>query len=103
MPTRKNLFGETIIQPNTGYSEIDSLALDKGVVGAEPSIATIFTEFDSNFKIGGEIILFGNNIEAEEGEDDPIEVSFQFDNFGTVASARAWLEEIGFTQIEEVN
>lgn len=102
MPTRKNFFGDIIFQPNTDFSEIDLYALDFGVAGAQPSVAILNTEFDPSFKIGGEITLFGDNTAADDGEEDPIEITFQFDNFGTVASARAWLEEIGFTQIEEV-
>lgn len=103
MPFRYNFFGDSIIQPNTDWAEIDLKCLDLGIVGATPSIAAINTTFDPQFKIGGEIICFGQNDETDEGEDDPIEITFQFDNFGTVASARAWLEEIGFSTIEEIN
>ncbi len=103
MPFRYNFIGDPVIQPNTDWAEIDLKCLDLGISGATPSLAVIITTFDSQFKIGGEIICFGQNDEADEGEDDPIEITLQFDNFGTVASARAWLEEIGFTTIEETN
>lgn len=103
MPFRKNFFGEQIIQPGTEYAEIDNLLLERfGIAAGEISIATIYKTFDQNFKIGGEIVVFGQNIDGEEGVDDPIEQAIQFDNFGTIGSAREWLDSLGVTNIEEV-
>jgi len=103
MPFRYNAFGEAIIQPGTNLAEIDDLMMDaKGIAMAEPTNADLFTKYDPNFKIGGELFIFGQNIEAEEGEDDPLEATILFDNFGTLESAKAWLESIGCNTVTEV-
>jgi hypothetical protein len=103
MPFRYNAFRDQIVQPMTPWEEIDLACLNLGVAAANPSIARIDKEFDPDYKIGGEIVLFGQNVEAEEGDDDPIEITFQFDNFGSIASARSWLEGLGFSTIEEID
>lgn len=103
MPFRSNLFGDTIIQPNTDWDEIAYQCDELGVLGAAPSVAILNTTFDPNFKIGGELVCYGQNAETEDGIDDPIEITFQFDNFGSVESARVWLADIGVTTIEETS
>lgn len=103
MPFRTNTFGEHIAQPGTEFAEIDLIMLDyKGISMAEPTHADLFTAYDENYKIGGELFIFGQNIDAEEGEDDPLEASITFDNFGSIENARQWLESIGVTDITEV-
>lgn len=102
MPFRYNTFRDTIFQPNTDFSEIDSASEKLGFVGVGPASATIYSEFDQSYKIGGELIVTARHYEAED-DADPAEIIYQFDNFGTVASARAWLESLGFTQIEEAS
>jgi hypothetical protein len=103
MPFRQNAFGENIAQPGTEFAEIDLIMLDHhGISMAEPTHADLFVTYDENYKIGGEVFIFGQNIEADEGEDDPLEASITFDNFGTLESARAWLDSIGVTDITEV-
>lgn len=103
MPFRYNAFGEAIAQPGTDFSEIADLMMEvMGISMAEPTNADLFTEYDPNFKIGGELTIFGQNTTSEEGEDDPLEATLQFDNFGTIEAAHAWLYSIGCGTITEV-
>lgn len=102
MPFRKNLFGDSIAQPGTEFAEIDEVMLERhGIAGAEISFADIYGS-DDDYKFGGELFLFGQNIEADEGEDDPQEASMNFDGFESIEDARAWLDSLGCTTINEV-
>lgn len=102
MPFRSNFFGDTIIQPNTDWDEIAFRCDDFGIHNAKPSVAILNTTFDPNFKIGGELTLFGTNGFDAEDSEEPIEITFQFDNFGSVASARQWLQSLDVPHIDEV-
>lgn len=89
MPFRSNFFGDKIAQPGTTFPDIDDLMLEKGVNMANIGMADLFTEGDDEFKFGGTLYLFGEDMDG-----DQIETSIEFDGFESKEAARKWLENL---------
>jgi hypothetical protein len=79
---RQNAFGESILQPNDTYQDLEKAWEEK--FGELPEVGRfnveIYSHHDETYKIGGE---FRDN---DSGE------GVAFDGFSSVDGARAWLE-----------
>lgn len=99
MPFRKNLFGDSIAQPETTFSDIEQMIANRQFFdNLELSSADLFLPEDESFKFGGTLYFI---VETNEGEDDNgdeqidyNDLSVEFDNFETIEAAREWLENL---------
>ncbi len=99
MPFRKNLFGDSIAQPETTFSDIEQMIANRQFFdNLELSSADLFLAEDEQFKFGGTLYFI---VETNDGEDDDGEpeidyndLSVEFDGFDTLEAAREWLDSL---------
>lgn len=98
MPFRKNLFGDSIAQPETTFSDIEQMVASRQFFdNLELASADLFIAGDDEFKFGGTlyfIIETAADEPVEEGDSEDIDyndLSVEFDGFPSMADARAWV------------